>query len=94
MKKYHCRNPDIVVKKCPNLSVAQAMAANPTNIKKWFEEYIAALAHFGIQSPDQIWSGDENCLQNIPAVGKVLGHRNTTAHRQVSGKLFSQSSVD
>ena len=50
------------------------MAANPTNIKKWFEEYIAALAHFGIQSPDQIWSGDENCLQNIPAVGKVLGH--------------------
>ena len=29
---YLASNPDILVKKCSNLSVAHAMAANPTNI--------------------------------------------------------------
>ena len=92
-KGFLARNPDIVVKKCSNLSVARAMAANPSNIKKWFEEYIAVLAHFGIQSPDQIWSGDETGVQNVPAVSKVVGHRKTTAHRQVSREQGETSSV-
>ena len=33
---YLARNPDIVVKKCSNLSEARAIAANPTNIHQWF----------------------------------------------------------
>ena len=80
---YLARNPDIVVKKCSNLSVARAMAANPTNIHQWFAKYLAVLEQFNIQSPEQILSGDETGVQNVPAVSKVLGHHNTTAHRQV-----------
>ena len=90
---YLARNPDIVVKKCSNLSVAHAMAANPTNIHQWFAKYLAVLEQFNIQSPEQIWSGDETGVQNVPAVSKVLGHHNTTAHRQVSGEQDETSTV-
>ena len=54
---------------------------------------IVALAPFGIQSQDQIWSGDETGVQNVPAASKVLGHHNTTAHRLTGNRgkqaLFS-----
>ena len=90
---YFARNPDIVVKKCSNLSVAHAMAANPTNIHQSFAKYLAVLELFNMQSPEQIWSGDENGVQNVSAVSKVLGHHNTTAHRQVSGEQGETSTV-
>ena len=92
-KGYLARNPDIVVKKCSNLSVARAMAANPTNIQQWFAKYLAVLEQFEIHSPEQIWSGDETGVQNVPAVSKVLGHQSTTAHRQVSGEQGETSTV-
>ena len=93
-KGYLARNPDIVVKKCSSLSVAHAMAANPTNIQQWFAKYLAVLEQFNIQSPEQIWSGDETGVQNVPAVSKVLGHHNTTAHRQVSGECCDMGQND
>ena len=92
-KGYLARNPDIVVKKCSNLSVARAMAANPTDIQQWFAKYLAVLEQFEIHSPEQIWSGDETGVQNVPAVSKVLGHQSTTAHRQVSGEQGETSTV-
>ena len=87
------RNPDILVKKCSNLSVARDMAANPRNIRQWFAKYLAVLEKFNIQSPEQIWCGDETGVQNVPAVSKVLGHHNTTLHRQVSGEQGETSTV-
>ena len=69
------------------------MAANPTNIHQWFAKYLAVLEQFNIQSPEQIWSGDETGVQNVSAVSKVLGHHNTTAHRQVSGEQGETSTV-
>ena len=89
---YLARNPDIVLKKCSNISVARAMAANPTNIHQWFAKYLAVLEQFNIQSPEQIWSGYDTGVQNVPAVSKVLGHHNTTAQRQVSFSSHSSSS--
>ena len=90
---YLARNPDILVRKCSNLSVAHAMAANPTNIHQWFAKYLAVLEQFNIQSPEQIWCGDETGVQNVAAVSKVLGHHNTTPHRQVSGEQGETSIV-
>ena len=50
---------------------------------------LAVLEQFNIQSTEQIWYGDDTSIQNGPAVSKVMGHHNTTAHRQVLGKFIN-----
>ena len=50
------------------------MAANPTNIQQWFAKYLAVLEQFNIQSLEQIWSGDNTGIQNVPAFSKVEMH--------------------
>ena len=42
------------------------MAANELNVHKWFVEYEKVLADLGMNSPEQIWSGDETGIQNVP----------------------------
>ena len=42
------------------------MAANEPNVHKWFDEYEQVLKDLGINSPGQIWSGDETGVQNVP----------------------------
>ena len=54
------------------MSVARAMAANETNIHKWFVEYEKVLHDLNITSLVQIWSGDETGVQNIPKEEMVL----------------------
>ena len=56
-----------------NLSIARAMAANELNVHKWFDEYQEILKDLGINSPEQIWSGDETGVQNVPKEQSVLG---------------------
>ena len=55
------RNPHIIVKKCSNLLVAHAMAANPKNIEQWY----LTLLRGSIWSPQQIWSGDKTSVHNV-----------------------------
>ena len=41
------------------------MAANEPNVRKWFAEYEQVLRDLHINSPEQIWSGDETSVQNV-----------------------------
>ena len=58
--------PHLTCRKAVNLSVARAMAANEPNVRTFFAEYEKVLADLGINSPEQIWSGDEMGIQNVP----------------------------
>ena len=78
--------PDIRVKKASNLSIARAMAANEPNVHKWFDEYEHVLKDLGINSPKQIWSGEETGVQNVPKKQLVVGATGTPANQTVSGK--------
>ena len=52
------------------------MGANPTVIRSWFTLLDKIKKTAGITSPDQIWSGDETGVQNVPKEVKVLGLKN------------------
>ena len=87
------RYPMIRVKKSVNLSIARAMSANEANIKKWFQEYKTVLRNLRINSPEQIWSGDETGVQNIPQERKVLGLAGTTAYTTVGAEKGETSTI-
>ena len=62
------------------------MAANEPNVHKWFVEYEEVLRDLGINSPEQIWSGDETGVQNVPKEQLVVGATGTPASQTVSGE--------
>ena len=80
------RHPKIIVKKAKNLFNAHAVCANEINVKKWFEEYEKVLADLNIISPEQIWSGDETGVQNVPKEEFVLAQKRISANQIVSGE--------
>ena len=80
------RHPDITLKKAHNLSIARAMGANPTVIRNWFKLLKDVKDTAGIISPDQIWSGDETGIQNVPKEVKVLGMKHIRTFQQVSSE--------
>ena len=59
------------------------MAANEPNVQKWFVEYKQVLNDLGINSPEQIWSGDETGVQNIPKEEKVIVVKRKPAYQTV-----------
>ena len=66
------------------------MAANELNVCKWFGEYKKVLADLGINSPEQIWSGDETGIQNVPNEEVVVCVKGKKAYQTVAvdqGKL-------
>ena len=62
------------------------MAANEVNIQNWFKEYIQVVKNLGIVSPEQIWSGNETGVQNVPKEDKFLS--------EVKKPLVNQVPVD
>ena len=92
-KFYLKHYPEIRVKKASNLSIARAMAANEPNVHKWFDEYEQVLKDLGINSPEQIWSGDETGVQNVPKEQLVVGATGTPANQTVSGKQGETSTI-
>ena len=71
-KFFLCCYLHIHVCKAVNLALARAMAANKLNIKKWFTEYAEGLQKLKIESPEQIWSGDEAGVQTVPKKKSIL----------------------
>ena len=69
------------------------MAANEPNVHKWFTEYEGVLKDLGINSPEQIWSGDESGVQNVPKEELVIGATGTPAHQTVSGEQGETSTI-
>ena len=69
------------------------MAANEPNVRKWFDEYQEVLKDLGINSPEQIWSGDETGVQNVPKEQLVVGATGTPASQTVSGEQGETSTI-
>ena len=72
-KDFLRRYPHIKVHQTANLSVTRAMAGNESNICNWLKEYQQVIKTCGIVPPEQIWSGDETGVQNVPKEEKILG---------------------
>ena len=87
------RHPKIIVKKAKNLSSARAMCANEINVKNWFKEYEKVIADLNIISPEQIWSGDETGVQNVPKEEFVLAQKRISANQIVSGEQGETSTI-
>ena len=85
--------PKIRVKKASNLPIARVMAANEPNVHKWFDEYEQVLKDLGINSPEQIWSGDETGVQNVPKEQLVVGATGTPANQTVSDEQGETSTI-
>ena len=87
------RHPTITLKKARNLSIAQAMGANPTVISQWFDLLKEIQMEVGIVSPAQIWSGDETGVQNVPKEIKDLGIKNIRTFQQVLSEQGETSTI-
>ncbi len=87
------RYPQIQVKKAKNLSINRAMAANPATIAKWFKEYEKVLKDLGLNSPEQIWCGDEAGVQNVPKEVYVLGEKGKQVWQTVCGEQGETSTL-
>ena len=69
------------------------MGANPTVIGNWFQLLKKIQDTAGIISPDQIWSGDETGVQNVPKEVKVLGVKHIRTFQQVSSEQGETSTI-
>ena len=69
------------------------MAANEPNVRKWFVEYRQVLNDLSINSPEQIWSGDETGVQNIPKEEKVVCIKRKPANQTVGADLGETSTI-
>ena len=93
LRGFLLRHPDITLKKAHNLSIARAMGVNPTVIGNWFKLLKKVEDKAEIISPDQIWSGDETGIQNVPKEVKVLGMKNIRTFQQVSSEQGETSTI-
>ena len=87
------QHPHITLKKACNLSIAHATGANPTIIQSWFTLLEKIKNTVGITFPDQIWSGDEMGIQNVPKEVKVLTLKNIHTFQQVSAEQGETSTI-
>ena len=69
------------------------MCANEINVKNWFKEYEKVLADLNITSPEQIWSGDETGVQNVPKEEFVLAQKHISASQIMSGEQGETSTI-
>ena len=69
------------------------MAANEPNICNWFKEYQQVIKTCGIVSPEQIWSGDETGVQNVPKEEKFPGEAKKPMYNQTPPDQGEMSTV-
>ena len=81
------------IKKACNLSITCAMGTNPTVTGSWFTLLEKIKKTAGTTYPDQIKSGDETGVQNVPKEVRVLGLKNIHCFQQVSAKQGETSTI-
>ena len=73
-KGFYKRNPEVRKKLAINLLIQRAMAANPFNINKFFDEYQQYLEDWHLEySPNRIWNVDECGVGDVPKQRPVVG---------------------
>ena len=93
MKFLFRRHPEVRVKKVHNLSMNQAMCANPAVIKKFFDQYQSELQRLKIDDPKQIWNVDESGCQDVPKEELVVGETGIPASTIVGKEQGETSTV-
>ena len=83
----------LTCRKAVNLSVARAMAANEPNVRKWFTDYEQVLHDLHINSPEQIWSGDETGVQNVPKEEIVVCIKGKLSYQTVAADQDETSTI-
>ena len=69
------------------------MVANEPNVRNWFLEYRNVLNDLNINSPEQIWSGDEMGVQNVPKEEVVLCVKGKKAYQTVAAEQGETSTI-
>ena len=69
------------------------MAANEPNVRKWFTEYEQLLHDLHINSPEQIWSGDETGVQNVPKEEIVVCIKGKLSYQTVATDQGETSTI-
>ena len=69
------------------------MAANEPNVRKWFTEYEQVLHDLHINSPEQIWSGDETGVQNVPKEEIVVCIKGKLSYQTVAADQGETSTI-
>ena len=69
------------------------MAANEPNICNWFKEYQQVIKTCYIVSTEQIWSGDETGVKNVPKEEKFLGEVIKPMYNQMPADQGEMSTV-
>ena len=87
------RFPQLTCRKAVNLSVTRTMAVNELNVRKWFLKYKKVLNYLKIYSPEQIWSGDETGVQNVPKEEVVLCVKGKKAYQTVAAEQGEMSTI-
>ena len=94
LRGFYKRNPEIRQKVSVNLSIARAIAANPTQIGKFFEEYTQWLEDWGIEyAPNRIWNVDECGIGDVPQMTSVVGVTGERAFQTVSGEKPQNTTI-
>ena len=69
------------------------MGANLTVIGNWFKLLADVKQKCQITSPEQIWSGDETGVQNVPKEVKVVGMKKICTFQQVAAEQGETSTI-
>ena len=69
------------------------MAAYEPSVKKWLTEYETVLSDLKINSPEQIWSGYDMGIQNVPKVELVFSEKHKPAYQMVAIEQGETSTI-
>ena len=74
LKGFYKRHPEIRKKTSINLSIGRAIAANPFQIGRFFDQYTQWLEDWGLEcAPNRIWNVDECGIGDVRQTTSVVG---------------------
>ena len=94
LKGFYKRHPEIQKKTSINLSIGRAIAANPVQIGRFFNQYTQWLEDWGLEcTPNRIWNVDECGIGDVPQMTSVVGVTGERAFQTVSGEKPQNTTI-
>ena len=94
LKGFYKRHPEIWKKTSINLSIGRAIAANPVQIGRFFDQYTQWLEDWGLEcAPNRIWNVDECGVGDMPQTTSVVGVTGERALQTISGEKPQNTTI-
>ena len=94
LKGFYQRFPEVRKKMAVNLLIAHAIAVNPAQITKFFDEYKKWLDTWGLNyTPNRIWNIDECGVGDVPQPTAVVSITGERTFQTVSGKKLQNTTI-